>query len=42
MAVPIIPRVIRGRLYFQSVDILLPTFVQAGNDRQATHSGGAT
>jgi hypothetical protein len=25
MAVPIIPRVIRGRLYFQTADVLFPT-----------------
>ena len=26
MAVPIIPRVERGRLYFQTADVLLPAF----------------
>jgi hypothetical protein len=29
MAVSIIPRVIRGRLYFQTADVLFPTFAQA-------------
>jgi hypothetical protein len=29
MAAPIIPRVIRGRLYFQTADVLFPTFAQA-------------
>ena len=29
MAVPIIPRVERGRLYFQTADVLFPTFAQA-------------
>src|SRR5687768_804891 len=29
MAVPIIPRVERGRLYFQTVDVLFPIFAQA-------------
>jgi hypothetical protein len=29
MGKPIIPRVIRGRLYFQTADVLFPTFAQA-------------
>src|SRR5690606_29353028 len=29
MATPIIPRRVRGRLYFQTADILLPAFAQA-------------
>ena len=29
MAAPIIPRIVRGRLYFQIADVLLPTFAQA-------------
>lgn len=29
MAIPIIPRVIRGRLWFQVSDVLFPTFAQA-------------
>src|SRR5688572_26943785 len=29
MAVPIIPRIERGRLYFETADVLLPTFAPA-------------
>lgn len=29
MASPIIPRLVRGRLYFQTADVLFPTFKQA-------------
>src|SRR5688500_7391289 len=29
MAVPIIPRIERGRLYFQTADVFLPTFAPA-------------
>lgn len=29
MATPIIPRLIRGRLYFQTADVLFPTLAQA-------------
>jgi hypothetical protein len=29
MAVSIIPRVERGRLYFQTADLLVPTFIPA-------------
>jgi hypothetical protein len=29
MAVPIIPRLVRGRLYFQTAEVLFPTFAQA-------------
>lgn len=30
MAMPIIPRPVRGRLYFQTADVLFPIFVQSG------------
>ena len=29
MATPIIPRLVRGRLFFQTADVLFPTFAQA-------------
>lgn len=29
MAMPIIPRIIRGRLFYQTADVLFPTFAQA-------------
>jgi hypothetical protein len=29
MAKPIIPRIIRGRLFYQTADVLFPTFTQA-------------
>jgi hypothetical protein len=33
MAVSIIPRVERGRLYFETADVLFPSFVSATSDR---------
>jgi hypothetical protein len=41
MAVPIIPRIDRGRLYFQTVDVFLPSFAPAGSaGRAETHRLG--
>jgi hypothetical protein len=33
MAMAIIPRIERGRLHFQSADVLFPTFAQAAGAR---------
>lgn len=33
MAVPIIPRIGRGRLYSETADVLFPSFVPATSDR---------
>jgi hypothetical protein len=33
MAVPIIPRIERGRLYFQIADVLFPTYTQTAGAR---------
>jgi hypothetical protein len=38
MAVSIIPRVERGRLYFQSADLLVPTFIQAAGGWSAAEA----
>jgi hypothetical protein len=38
MAVSIIPRVIRGRLYFQTADVLFPTFALAASAWAATEA----
>lgn len=35
MAVPIIPRIERGRLYFQTADVLFPSFAPAASARRA-------
>jgi hypothetical protein len=38
MAVPIIPRVIRGRLYFETADVSFPTFAQAATASAAAEA----
>ena len=38
MAVSIIPRVERGRLYFQSADLSVPTFIQAAGGSRAAEA----
>ena len=38
MAVPIIPRIERGRLYFQTADLLVPTFTQAAGGWSAAEA----
>lgn len=38
MGVCIIPRVQRGRLYFQTADVLVPTFIQAAGGWGAAKS----
>ena len=38
MAMPIIPRIERGRLYFQTADLLVLTFTQAAGGRGAAEA----
>lgn len=38
MPAPIIPRIIRGRLYFQTADVLFATFAQAATAWSAAES----
>ena len=38
MGKPIIPRIERGRLYYQSADVLFPIFVQATTVRAAAEA----
>jgi hypothetical protein len=38
MGMPIIPRIERGRLYFQTTDVSFPTFAQAATARAAAEA----
>jgi hypothetical protein len=38
MAMAIIPRIERGRLYFQTADLLVPTFTQAAGSWSAAEA----
>jgi len=38
MAKPIIPRIIRGRLFYQTADVFFPTFAQAATAWSAAES----